>query len=415
MNSKRLSKLIAGSFALKLFAAILGLIVYAYLAVILAVDEFGLFALVMSFALLAAGFAKQGVENLLVRFAHQLPRQQTGRLYISSVCWVLLCASFLAVIILLLPNFIVAVFDIPEIMPFLPWVAIYIILNSIQAVNAAMLNAQHKPKLSLLFNGIVSQTLFLLIVLISKPSSSLVAFELFVCVQAMSFIISQWVVIRVCKPCFKASEKLPAKRLFKVNFQYFSVVLLTLLTQQVPPLVVAKYASLEEVAFLAIAMKAALFFSYPLIAVNKVCGPHYAKLYHNNDFSALQKLATNSRWQLTWIASLGLAVVFLFLEPALAALDTVYIDSVPFIMILALGQWVNLATGSAVLILLMTGYESLHLKQNFIITCVFLVSLVIFTPLYGVFAAVVLMALAMACKNIISLYSVHQIVFKRLL
>ncbi|WP_462146569.1 lipopolysaccharide biosynthesis protein [Pseudoalteromonas gelatinilytica] len=412
MNRLNFKRLILGSFVLKLISAILGIAIYAYLAIVISVSEFGLFALAMSFSLLVTGFTKQGIENLLIRFITQLDEKNRNGFYTACIIWVGLCCCILITFITAFSDSLGSLLGYPSIVLFLPWIAILVVFNSLQAVNAAMLNAIKKPRLSLLFTGIVSQTIFLMGLFLESPENALQAFTMQSYAQVLSFLASMVITLKYSRFTLANVRTLPVRELIDVNRRFFMVAVLAILTQQLPPIFIAKYASLQEVAYLAIAMKAALLFGYPLLSVNKVCAPHYSRLYYDKNIIGLKQLARTTRKKLTIIATIGLLIVVFLSEPLLSLLNPEYIKAIPFIIILTLGQWVNLATGSAVLILLMTGHERLHFWQNLIVTLFFFVSLIVFVPYYGALSAAILMALSMASKNLLGFYSVYRVVYK---
>lgn len=412
MNSLNFKRLILGSFILKLISAMLGIAIYVYLAIVISVSEFGLFALAMSFSLLVTGFTKQGIENLLIRFITQFDKNSRNGFYTACIIWVGLFCFILTTFITFFSDSLGSLLGYQNIVFFLPWIVILVVFNSLQAVNAAMLNAIKKPRLSLLFTGIVSQSIFLVGLFLGPPENALQAFKMQSYAQALSFLASMIITLKYSRITLANIKNLPVRELINVNKRFFMVAVLAILTQQLPPIFIAKYASLQEVAYLAIAMKAALLFGYPLLSVNKVCAPHYSRLYYDKNIIGLKQLARTTRKKLTIIATIGLLIVVFLSEPLLSLLNHEYINAIPFIIILTLGQWVNLATGSAVLILLMTGYERLHFWQNFIVTLVFFVSLTLFVPYYGALSAAILMALSMASKNLLGFYSVYKVVYK---
>lgn len=412
MAANAFKRLIVGSFLLKLVAAGLGLAVYAYLARLLPVFEFGLFALCMSVAMLLAGIIKQGVENLIIRFCSEVARENLACLYGACLLLIFAVGALVVAIVFALAQPLSVWLNTPDMAALLPFVGLYALFNGMQAVNAALLNALHKPKVSLLFSGVLSQFIFLTALVVVSPSSPYFAFTMLLCCQGLSLVASFVVAFSFCPPTLRGVLQLPLGRLGVANAHYFIISLLMLITQQISPIVVAKYATLEEVAYLAIAIKVTAFFAYPLMAVNKVCGPHYSRLYFKSDTNGLANLAKVTRRQLTLIASVGLVCVFLLVEPLLQLLDGGYVAAANYIKILALGQWVNLATGSAVLILLMTGHERVHLYQNLAVTCLYFCALLILVPYFGAIAAASLMAGAMAVKNLLSLYSVNKTILR---
>jgi len=403
---------IAGSLAVKLATALLSLVVYAVYAHLLTPEQFGLLALTLSVGLLLSAVARLGLENLIIRFGAQFNPNDLSRLYTVCICLVFVSSSMLFFLMCLFSKQIVSWLSTAQLQSLLPYLGLYILLNSLQAINAALLNALHKARLSMALSGFVSNVSILLGLLIFKPNSAHSAFIIILLCMLVSLIVSYVFCFYYCLPKLNGILKLPFSNLAIANKHFFVISLSAIFTQQISSILVAKYASLEDVAMLAIAIKVATLFSYPLQAVNAVCAPKYAKLSQMLEIEKIKKIATETRLLLTAIASIGLLVVFLFIEPLLNLLSHDYIGAVIYVKILAVGQWVNLCSGSAVSILLMTGHERLHQYQNLLITCLFLIFLWLTIPFFGALAASVLMTLSLSAKNLISAYYVNKRVFK---
>lgn len=412
MLIKSLSAFIAGSFSIKLLTALSSLGVFALFAQQLGVNEFGLLVLCLSMSLLVSGLAKLGLENLIVRFGAQFNDLDLGRLYVLSHVIALSSCGLLTLLVLSFDTQIALWFSVERLNDLLPFICMQTLLLALQSINSSILNARHKIIHSVCFSGFISNLLILLTALFFKPDTALHAFKIVLGCTAVSLIFSYVASLFYCTPSFDGLKTLPLKKLRKANKHYFVIAFSALLTQQLANLLVAKYASLADVAMLSIALKVAVLFSYPLQAVNAVCSPYYARFFSAGKFSNIKQLARETRILLTIIATAGILVVYFCIDFMLSLIGEEYVQAATYIKILAIGQWVNLSCGSAVVILLMTGHERIHQYQNLFITILFLLMLWVLTPIYGGIAAACLVAASMIAKNLVSLFVVYKRVFK---
>ncbi|WP_024611176.1 oligosaccharide flippase family protein [Pseudoalteromonas sp. TB64] len=412
MTAKTLSNFIVGAFFIKLFTAALSLAVYGLYARLLGAEGFGLLALTLSLGLLMGGVAKLGLENVMLRFGPQFNAENLSRLYGVGIAIVIISNFVIILFFVFFLEALVSWFNITGLEVMLPFIAVNALLNSLLAVNVAVLNALLKARLSLIFSGLMSNTLILLNLLIFKPGNPVDVIYIVLWCYALTLLITYCVSFYYCLPKFNGLKKLPITTLFRANQRFFIISISAIVTQQLASVLVAKYADLAEVGLLSIALKIAMLLSYPLLAVNAVCAPRYAKLSSQANIYKIKELANKTRWVLTLLASVGLFLIFIFIEPVLLLLGQEYVAAAMYVKILAIGQWINLSTGSVVVILLMTGHERLHKYQNLVITILFLILLWLTIPIYGAVAAAVLTAISISAKNLLSSYYVNKRVFK---
>ncbi len=142
-----------------------------------------------------------------------------------------------------------------------------------------------------------------------------------------------------------------------------------------------------EVGVYAAALRVAMLVNFILVAFNTILAPRFAALFHQNRLKEMELLAAHSV-QLMLFLSLPVFVVCLFFpEQVLGLFGNAFSNGAVGLMILAIGQLVNVATGPVGVLLLMTGYER-HMRRNWMLSAlVGLVAGLLLVPPFGVIGA----------------------------
>ncbi len=107
----------------------------------------------------------------------------------------------------------------------------------------------------------------------------------------------------------------------------------------------------------AVASRLAQFIGLALFAVNRPLGPAIASLYFTGDRSELQRLVTKSA-RAGLLSAIPVAIIFiLFGRTILSLFGTEFVAGRMALTILSIGQFINVATGSVAVILVMTAHE----------------------------------------------------------
>lgn len=173
-------------------------------------------------------------------------------------------------------------------------------------------------------------------------------------------------------------------------------------------LIAGALLSLEDVALLAVSQRTANLVSFILIAVNFVMAPQFAVLFERHDIIGLEQLAKFSV-KLTLAVSLPVVfLIMLFPDYILAVFGPVYTGGALLLVVMAIGQFVNVATGSVGYLLTMTGHE--RDMRNVVIISGALSCLLPFAliPKFGVLGAAYATAIALSVQNLLAVYIVRK-------
>lgn len=175
----------------------------------------------------------------------------------------------------------------------------------------------------------------------------------------------------------------------------FSIVIL-----RVDTLAVGFFLGSEEVGIYGAAVKTATMVGVTLLAANTIVAPLIASYYTRRDIAGLQdvvSLATLGSFGFSLVIGLG---VMLLSGPILGAFGTEFIRARLPLLILILGQLVNVGSGSVGLLMVLTGHE----RQSMIVLgwCALIISALclVVIPVFGIVGAAVVSMLGISLWNI---------------
>ncbi|MDW1983265.1 oligosaccharide flippase family protein [Vibrio sp. 811] len=168
------------------------------------------------------------------------------------------------------------------------------------------------------------------------------------------------------------------------------------------------FISTTELGLLAAAQRTSLLIGFVLITINFVVAPMFASLYKERQMLKLQNLS-----RLACRANVGLAIVpviicTLFPEFVMQFFGEEFLAAAPLLVVLSLGQLVNVATGSVGFLLLMSGHERTMKYITISSGTVSICLLVTLCQMFGVIGAAWAMAIGMAIQNLAALYFVKR-------
>ena len=124
-------------------------------------------------------------------------------------------------------------------------------------------------------------------------------------------------------------------------------------------LVLGIWRDAAEVGIYGIALRIALLTAFILSAINVVVAPQFAALHAQGNDAALKRLAQQGAFWTLVAAAPAILVLLLVPDLILQIFGPQFKEGAGVLRILALGQLVNVATGSVGVLLVMTGHEKL--------------------------------------------------------
>ncbi len=194
------------------------------------------------------------------------------------------------------------------------------------------------------------------------------------------------------------------------SFQLFVYGALTTLNSHVDVLVVGGMSGPKAAAVFNVAANCATIISLPLFAFNAALAPKVARLYAESNLSAIQREVSRTTMMATALAA-PVTAAFLFAGlPILRLFGPNYPAGDRTLAILSIGQFINVATGSVGLLLVMTGYELVAARFLGGVLVVKCVAMIAGVRLMGIEGAAAASACAVVAWNLL----LHNVVLKKL-
>lgn len=408
--------LFLGSFIailVKILAGLTAFLMNVVLARKLGADETGLFLLGLTLISFLAALSRMGLDNSVVRFISSESsignHASVKAIYRKSMLWSLgLSIATSSVLIFgsdTINNlaFKIENFDgIIFIMAFaLPLVALYTIQS--QALQGLRIIAKAMLTLNVIAPAIV---LFFILSSNVKTATDVAFCYVLACLFCLVLSFYWWTRAspRVAQKSNFSSETLLASCL-----PLWGVMLFSQLTQWSSQIFLGVWGSSSDVALFASAQRTALLTSFVLIGVNAIAAPKFAAMYKKGDTIGLQKTSILST-RLMLAAAIPILLVMLLIPKWLMGLfGHEFQAAASSLMILAIGQFINIATGSVGFLLSMTGHEK-QLRSNVFIGAVLSVGLGIFlVPAYGILGGAIATSIGVASQNLLGVYQVNKL------
>lgn len=173
-------------------------------------------------------------------------------------------------------------------------------------------------------------------------------------------------------------------------------------------LVAGAYLPAAELAHLSAAQRTAQLTSFVLVVVNMVVAPRYARMWVENNVAGIQQLA---KWSTRGMIVLVLPVagaMMIFPEKIMSIFGDGFEQGALLLLIMALGQLVNVATGSVGYLLQMSGHERDFRRVTLFAGPLTIVCAVLFTWQWGAIGAAIATALGLSVQNIGALWMVKK-------
>lgn len=357
----------SGSFVLNISYTGLSLLLNLMLARVLGVDQFGIYAYVMSWIILLGVPVGLGLDQSMIRFiAKYNSERQWGRikgLMIYSNIAVVLVSLFLIVFVYIFMKFISSYYESNVVYtPLLLALALLPLKSFLSRQGAALMGFQH------IIPGLLpSQLIRPLIYAFSIGAAwiflkSSINVELIICFNIaatiISIIVASYLLWNAIPSAVKESHSVyESSSWIRSAFPLMLMGGMYMINGQADILMLGSMKGTELSGIYQISNRGAALILFVLSAVIASFNPIIAKLYSENDIGKLQRIVTKSS-RLTLLLTIPPALLLiLFGKFFLSIFGSEFIMGYTALVILSISQLVNVAAGPVQYILVMTGHE----------------------------------------------------------
>jgi len=217
-----------------------------------------------------------------------------------------------------------------------------------------------------------------------------------------------WVITRRQGKFSLAPPALVNRAILSFSLAAFAMDLLGFVTGQVDKVMLGSLLNAREVGIYATAAAIVTFVPMLLQSVNQIFAPVIAELHIKGQRDVLERLFQTLT---KWILGFTLPLVFFILmcaRPLMRIFGAEFESGWPVLVIGAIGQLVNCATGSVGYLLLMSGNERKLIRVQFGMALVMFVLTLMLVPRWGIVGAACAAAVVNAGMNAWSLYEVKK-------
>ena len=198
------------------------------------------------------------------------------------------------------------------------------------------------------------------------------------------------------------------KELIKTAFPIFLVSLTATLYKNIDIIMIGWLCTANEVGVYAVASRIAILSGFLLNVANSTVAPKFATLYDENKKLELQKLVQYVTIALFLISLAVLAISIGFGNFILSIWGLEFRSGYFVLVILAIGQFFNVATGTVGTLLTMTGFEKKLLSVNTSFMVLNIILNFIFITIWGVEGAACAYAISIIGMNFTRTFFVHK-------
>lgn len=403
----------AVAFTVKVLSAAGSFLLNLVVARQLGAEQAGYFYLAFSILMLLSALSMQGFNNALVRFVAGYKalddRNSVAQVYTMAVLRITPVATVVGAILWVLSEwFSISIFNKPELKPSLATMALAVLPIAISQMHGYVFQGLKQIVASMMSISAALPLILIPLLLFVQPiDATQVAASYVVVTVVIAFLtVAYW--LRCNIPRWILPKSGIVQEVNKTLKPLFVIVLMNQVTMWAGQLMLGSMATASDVAVFATAQRTALLTSFILVAVNTIAAPKFAAAYKLRDLVAIRKTAIGSGRMMVFFAVPALLFMLIFAELLMGWFGQEFRVGADILRILAVGQFVNVITGSVAYLLQMTGREKLLRNNVAIASSIMLIGGPIAVHLYGIQGIAVVTAISVGVQNLLSVYQVEK-------
>ncbi len=396
----------------KTFAALIAFLMTAVITRIIGADEAGLFLLAISILTFSGTFFRLGLDNVFLRLigADKGTSRSIGAVS-TGVIWSLLAAVLFAILVYICADFIaISIFSKPEfstVLSTMIWAVPFMVVFMLLSFG---FQAFYRVIVATIFQSLGVSSLFLVMFMTAYfygLELSAVSISIYYLVAAMSVCLLALILWH--KQIHGQWEgKLKDSELWYSASNLWAASSMNLAVQWSGILMAGIFVSSSEIAFLSAAQRTAMLTSFVLMVVNMVVAPRYARLWQENKKQEIQKLAKWSTRGMIALASPLVAAMIFMPGTIMGLFGDEFVMAGNLLAIMAVGQFINVATGSVGYLLTMSGHEKDFRRVTFFAGPLTVILSYFLIMEYGVLGAAIATAIGLSLQNLLALAMVRK-------
>ncbi len=400
------------AFSLKVLGAGISFGFNVLLARVFGAEGSGVYFLALTMTSIGTVFGRIGLDNALLRFV--AIGQSAGDwplvkgVYGKGFAFAFFASTAMTLLIYTLSPWIASsVFSKPDLKAPMQWMSLAIVPIALVMLYAEVLKGLKRIRDSQLLQGVTIPALSILGLLVVGSSYGINGAVWAYTFAAFVSCLIGLMLWRLATPQLKGIKgSFNTGKLLDSSIPLFRISVMNLSMNWVPIFMLGIWGTKADVGIFGVATRIAMLTSFILISVNSIAAPKFATLYREKNFTSLSSTARNATKLIAVLASPLLLLFIVAPAWVMGIFGPEFRGGSSLLVILAIGQYINVATGPVGFLLMMSGNE--RLMSN-IITSVALANIllnIILIPLAGPLGAAIANATCLASMNLISAYFV---------
>jgi O-antigen/teichoic acid export membrane protein len=402
------------AFTTKIIGSILAFSFNLALGRLLGADGAGIYFLAFSITAIGSVIGRVGLDNVLLRsIAIHAASDEWGKVRAVHVLCLRLTVVLSGVIALI--GFFTAdliasnIFNNLQLADPLRWMSLSILPVSILNLHAQSLKGLKRIRDATMVQSVGVPLISLLLI---WPLSQMFDLEgvswAYLSATSLVALLAFWAWHKSNVYASEEAEIYPFSGVWESSKPMFIVSLSNILETWLPLIFLGIWVSASEVGIFGAAMRLSLLISVLLLTLSNVIAPKYAELYNQSDFLAMGQIARRSTAMMLLFVSPLFLLMLIFSEEIMSLYGPDFASGKTILMILLLGQLVNLTSGSVSTFMMMSGHERI-LRDIVLASVVLQLALILaFAPNFGSVGVAIALASTMAIKNLVTVYMVYR-------
>lgn len=383
-------------------------------------EQYGIYVLAMGIIAFPVAFSLLGLEPAMVRFVAQYKAQKESaklRGTIAFGCEVVLISS----LVLGLGLFMSAewmsevIFHKMSLIPLLRVMALAVPFSSVMVILLSALQGAKMVKYKILVEQMFMPMSRLILVIVAFW----LGFQILGVVWAWAittiagFLLAVFFMLRRIGPLFSESRIVEKKTIISFSAPLFLSRFFYQNRKMIGIIILGGFYPAVQIGIYGVAMRALPFILIPLFAFNIVFSPIISDLFTRGKLDELARVyKTGSKWVITATLPIFILIVF-FSKEIMTIFGSGFAESAKIMIILLTGQMVNVATGSAAIMLSMTGKPLYNLFNSVTLFVVSIVLTILMIQKFGPIGAAYAYSLSIIFVQLLQtgevwyLYKIH--------
>jgi O-antigen/teichoic acid export membrane protein len=379
----------------------------------------GMYSIFMSTLTLLGLFSVAGMGMSILRYIGEFTGngepEKIRELY-RHVLGIVIPLSFVVAVLVYIFHEEVAIyaFKNQKLAPVFKLLAFALPLFALNTVNIEFIRGLKQLKLSELLRNVFRPTVntILLVVALLFASNIYLPIQVTIITLLLALGISFYYLFRrfalLPVKIKEVGKHFTKKELFYVSIPMMYVSFGSVLMGNVSTLLMGMYRSTEEVGIYAVAFKIATATSFILASVNTIIAPKFAELFWAKKMEQFVNLVAFSTKIIFFVSLPVLIVIALFPAFLLTLFGAEFSSGTTALLILAVGQFVNSATGSVGILMSMTGRQKVVRNIVLWMTLISVALNFMLIPKYGIAGAALATTVGIALQNIMMVLYVRR-------